>query len=100
MKIIITTYPNKPRALKNFILKILKANLAKCVNKLNYVKSYYWWEGKIQKSQEQILLIKTNDEKLEKLKEFLEKNHPYDTPEIIVLTPEEVNKSYLSWINS
>ncbi len=100
MKIILTTYPNRPRELKNFIYKILKKKLAVCVNKINYVKSYYIWEWKIKKDQEQILLIKTSDKNLEKLKEFLEKNHPYEVPEILVLNPMEVNDSYLNWVNN
>ena len=100
MKIILTTFPTKPKELKIFIMRILWSKLAMCVNQINYVKSYYWWEGKIQHGQEKILLIKTSDEKIEKLKAFLEKNHPYDIPEIVELNPESVNESYLGWIKA
>lgn len=99
MKIIMTTYPAKPKELKNFIMRILGSKLAKCVNQINYVKSYFWWEGKITHWQEKILLIKTNDENASKLKAFLEKNHPYDVPEIVELNPESVNEGYLGWMN-
>lgn len=98
MKIIMTTYPAKPKELKNFIMKILWSKLAMCVNQINYVKSYFWWEGKITNWQEKILLIKTSDENTSKLKTFLEKNHLYDVPEIVELSPESVNDSYLSFI--
>jgi len=100
MKVIMTTYPAKPKQLKQFIYRILGSELAMCVNKINYVKSYYIWEWKIKSDNEKILLIKTSDDKAKKLKIFLEKNHPYDVPEILILNPEDVNKSYLNWINN
>jgi len=100
MKVIMTTYPAKPKQLKQFIYRILGSKLAMCVNKINYVKSYYIWEWKIKSDNEKILLIKTSDDKAKKLKTFLEKNHPYDVPEILILNPEDVNKSYLNWINN
>ncbi|MDD3646527.1 MAG: divalent-cation tolerance protein CutA [Candidatus Gracilibacteria bacterium] len=93
-----TTYPNKPKELRNFVMRILGSKLAMCVNQINYVKSYYWWEGKITHGQEKILLIKTSDENAGKLKIFLEKNHPYDVSEIVELSPESVNEGYLGWI--
>lgn len=100
MKILLTSYPAKPRELKNFISKILWSKLAMCVNQINYVKSYYWWKGKIEHWQEKLLIIKTSEQKVSKLKDFLEKNHPYDVAEIVELSPDSVNDSYLSWINS
>ncbi len=100
MKIIMTTYPAKPKELKQFIYRILGSKLAMCVNKVNYVKSYYIWEWKIKNDNENILLIKTSEDKVKKLQAFLDKNHPYDVPEILILEPNEVNESYLNWVNN
>ncbi len=100
MKIIMTTYPAKPKELKQFIYRILGSKLAMCVNKINYVKSYYIWEWKIKNDNENILLIKTSKDKVKKLQAFLDKNHPYDVPEILILEPNEVNESYLNWVNN
>lgn len=100
MKILLSTYPNKPRELKKFIMMLVWSKLAKCVSVVNYMKSYYFWEWKIQKSQEKLLIIKTSDSNIEKLKKMIEKNHPYDIPEIIILEPKEVNKSYLSRLDN
>ena len=100
MKIIMTTYPAKPKELKQFIYRILGSKLAMCVNKINYVKSYYIWEWKIKNDNEKILLIKTSEDKVKKLQAFLDKNHPYDVPEILILEPNEVNESYLNWVNN
>lgn len=94
--ILMTTFPNKPRDLKKFIMIILNKWLAKCINRINYVKSYYIREGKVQNNEEKILLIKTTLQNKTKLEEFIKKNHPYDTPEIIYLKPEEIEQKYLN----
>jgi len=98
MRILITTYPNKPRQLKKFIMAILKQGLAKCINRVNYVKSYYIWEGKIVKDEEKLLIIKTSDDKKQALQDWIKKNHPYEVPEIVWIKPNEVGEKYLKWI--
>ncbi len=98
MLLIKTTYPNKPRECKKFILWLIGGKLAACVNRINGVKSYYMWEGKIQSSPELILLIKTLSEKKEKCIAYIKKNHPYDTPEISVLEITETDEIYENWM--
>ncbi len=93
MEILLTTYPNKPRELKRFIVGMVKWGLAKCVNRLNYVKSYYMWQWKLVQDEEKILIIKFSSEKKQQLLAYFEKNHPYEIPEIIFLKPEEVGKN-------
>lgn len=100
MLLIKTTYPNTPRECKKFIQGLLGSKSAACVNRVNWVKSYFFWEGKIQSSQELILLIKTLPEKKEKCIAFIKKNHPYDVPEISVIEIDEQNTEYLEWMKS
>ena len=76
MEILLTTYPNKPRDLKKFIVWMIKGWLAKCVNRINYVKSYYMWEWKLVQDEEKLLLIKFPVHKKQKLLAYFEKNHP------------------------
>ena len=99
MKIVLTTYPAKPKELKQFVMTLLWKKLAKCVNQINYVKSYYWWKWKIEVSQEKLLMIKCNNEKIGEIQKIIKKLHPYDVPEIITLSPKQVNESYLNFIN-
>lgn len=99
MIIIKTTFPNSPKEVKQFCFSLIGSNLVKCINKINYVKSYFKWEGKIQSKNEVILLIKCKKENLDKVKKMIESKHPYKVPEIVCLEPKEVNKIYLDWIN-
>lgn len=100
MFLIVTTYPNKPRELKRFILGMIKGKLAACVQRVNYVKSYYMREGKLTQNEEKQLLIKCTADKKEKLLSYITKNHPYKTPEIIVIKPDDVNETYINRMRS
>jgi periplasmic divalent cation tolerance protein len=95
-RVILVSYPNDGRQLKRLITALLKSGAAKCIQRFNYVKSYYMREGKMKQEEEKILLIKTTEDKLAKLQEILTKNHPYSVPEIITIVPDGVNEKYLS----
>ena len=79
--------------------EILQARLAACVNIVSGVESHYWWEGKLDKANEVLLLIKTTKEKLEALQELVLAKHPYDTPEFVAFPATEVAKKYLAWVH-
>jgi periplasmic divalent cation tolerance protein len=100
MLLIKTTYPNKPKDCKKFIQGIIGGRLAWCVNRVNNIKSYYMWEWKITSSPELILLIKTLPEKQSKLLNYIQKNHPYDTPEIsiIEMQSDEKYEEWMKWV--
>lgn len=100
MLILMTTYPNKSRELKKLILMLVKSGVAKCVQRIQYVKSYYMREGKLKQEEEKILLIKFDESQKQKLEAMLLKHHPYEIPELVYLKPEEVSETYLAWIKS
>ncbi len=78
--------------------KIINSRLAGCVNIINSVKSIYHWQGKVEKDNEELLIIKTREDLFEELKEFIKQNHPYTVPEIVALNVKDVNKEYLEWL--
>lgn len=97
MLIVLTTAPNLKEA-ENLAEQIVAEKLAACVQVLPQMKSFYFWEGTIQKDAEHLLLIKTLEEKFEELKEFIQKNHSYTVPEIVALKSEKVSENYLNWM--
>src|SRR5256885_973422 len=54
------------------------------------VDSIYRWEGTIAEEGEQILLIKTVEERLDELKVALFQRHPYEVPEFVVLAIDQI----------
>lgn len=77
---------------------LVEQRLAACVNLLPPVRSIYRWQGNIETALEVLLLIKTNQSRLEALCERIVELHSYDTPEIIALPVEHGLEKYLTWL--
>lgn len=71
--------------------KSIEAQLAACVNMMPLGTSIYKWEGKIEKTSEHYLIFKTSVEQLEKLYDWIQKEHSYSVPAIIKM---EVDTSF------
>jgi periplasmic divalent cation tolerance protein len=80
--------------------QILQHRLAACITVIPQVDSLYWWEEKICNESEALMVIKTVKNRITALQDFVTKNHPYDTPQFVVLTPSSVSKPYQSWLES
>ena len=79
---------------------VLDARAAACVSLVPGLESRYWWEGRIESSNEVLLLIKTAADRLLQLEKLILANHPYDTPEFIVLPIVHGAERYLKWISA
>jgi periplasmic divalent cation tolerance protein len=75
----------------------LTARLVACANLIPGVESHYWWQGKIESGKEILILFKTTRRNLLALEKLIVKEHPYDTPEFVVLNPSSTTARYLKW---
>jgi len=78
--------------------KLVEAKLAACVQIVPQITSVYAWEGKLQKENEQLLLIKTTEDKYSELEKFIIEHHSYDVPEIVAIKSEHVFGPYQAWL--
>lgn len=81
--------------------ELVNRKLAACVNIIPEVESIYWWEGKIQKDKEVILMAKTREDVAGKLVEAVKEMHPYENCEIILTEIDQKlsSQKYLMWID-
>jgi periplasmic divalent cation tolerance protein len=77
---------------------VLKDKHAACANIVPKIESHYWWQGKLEKSGEVLIIFKTTQRCLAELEEAVIRSHPYDTPEVIALPLDRGNKRYLDWV--
>jgi periplasmic divalent cation tolerance protein len=98
MLIVFTTTPNAEEA-ETLARKIVAAKLAACVQILPPMKSIYFWDGAVQSEAENLLLIKTSDDKFDALEDFILSNHSYEVPEIAAIEAAKISASYLKWLS-
>ena len=77
---------------------VLTKKLAACVNIIGAVESHYWWKGKMERTGECLLLIKTTRSKSRAVERAVKAAHSYDVPEIIFMPIEQGERRYLKWI--
>ena len=96
--VIFVTAKNKAEA-KKIAQGLLKDSLVACVNMVGGVESYFQWQGKIDKANETLLIIKTKQKSFEKVLSKVKQLHSYDNPEIIALPIVAGSWDYLKWID-
>jgi periplasmic divalent cation tolerance protein len=96
-RIVISTFANEKSLREIAHEMIVNAKLCACVS-YTKVRSLYWWENKLNEEEEFIALFKTTKKKANELMNKLEKQHPYDIPEILEITIDKASKPYLKWL--
>ena len=76
---------------------IIEAKLAACIQ-LSDIRSYYFWEGKVNHDPEVLLFIKTRSDLYPDLESHINTHHSYEVPEIIRIPIEGGLPAYLEWI--
>ncbi len=96
--VVLVTYPqNAEPTADQFIQDLLKARLAACIN-ATPVTSTYWWQGTIETDREFLLIIKTTEDRVPALEQWILTHHPYQVPEIVVLPVAFITKKYAEWL--
>ena len=78
--------------------KIVERRLAACVNILPGMISHYWWEGKIERADEVVMIIKTRATLAEQVTAAVKELHSYTTPAVMILPVESLDPAYHQWI--
>jgi periplasmic divalent cation tolerance protein len=77
---------------------LVERRLAACVNILPGMISHYRWEGKIERGEEAVMIIKTRASLSGAVETAVKELHSYTTPAILVIPLEAVEQTYLGWL--
>jgi periplasmic divalent cation tolerance protein len=95
--LVYTTWPSVVEA-ERAGLAIVERRLAACVNILPGMISHYWWDGKIDRAEEVVMILKTRISLTERIRAAIKTMHSYTTPSVMVLPVESVEADYYAWI--
>jgi periplasmic divalent cation tolerance protein len=79
---------------------LLEKRLVACANIVPGVESHYWWEGKLDRSREWLLVLKTRRALFKQVEREIKRLHSYQVPEIIALPLVAGQADYLRWIDA
>ncbi len=96
--ITVMTTLDKPEDADGLARLLVERRLAACTQTLGPITSTYRWEGRIEVTQEWLMLIKTTPAQWPALEEAIRQNHPYETPEILALPIAAGSGPYLQWL--
>lgn len=77
---------------------LVEERLAACVNRIPAVQSVYRWQGKVEQSAEELLVIKTRADLFAALEKRVRELHSYSVPEVIALPIVSGSENYLRWL--
>jgi len=78
---------------------LVDRRLAACVNVMGGVCSFFRWEGKIQREDEKLLLIKSAKSLFPRVRETIRELHSYDVPEVLAIPIADGDPAYLKWLD-
>ncbi len=77
---------------------LVREKLAACVSIIPGIISIYVWQGKLEKSGENLLIAKTRADTFDALRKRVVELHPYECPEIVSTPIDGGLDKYLTWI--
>ncbi len=95
--LVLTTCPDRATA-ERLAAMLVEQRLAACVTAGAEVTSTYPWQGQIEREREIPLTIKTSRARVHALKQELMAHHPYEVPELLVVSISDGLDEYMQWI--
>jgi periplasmic divalent cation tolerance protein len=95
--LVYTTWPSIVEA-ERAGREIVERRLAACVNIVPGMISHYWWQGRLERGEEAVMLIKIRASLAGAVSATAKSLHSYETPAIMVLPVESADPDYHRWV--
>ena len=79
---------------------MVRTHAAACVNIIGPLTSLFWWQGKMDRAREYLLMVKLTRRKIAAVRQLLRRHHPYTVPELVTLSVTDGLPAYLAWVRA
>jgi len=93
----ISTFPDAETA-NRIAHALIAEKFAACANIIPAVHSIYCWKDKIETAGEVMVFFKTTPDRQAAFQEKLRSLHPYEVPEIVLVSVVTGLSDYLRWV--
>lgn len=83
---------------RGIVNSLLTKRLIACANIISGVQSEFWWQGRINRAKEVLVLIKAKSGNFKTIESEVKRIHSYEVAEIIALPIVKGSKDYLKWV--
>ena len=79
--------------------RLVEEGLAACVQITGAIESVYKWQGKVERAEEYLCLIKTRASLFGQVASVIRGLHSYETPELIAVELTAISDEYRQWLD-
>lgn len=97
--VVLVTVPDRDTA-RAIARAALGERLCACAQVVPGLESHYWWEGRLEASEELLVVFKTRRALLPALERAVARLHPYKVPQFVAVPVAAGSKAYLGWIDA
>jgi len=94
---VLTTAPDANLA-EAIVRRLLEERLVACGNILPGAVSLYRWEGRVQRDEEVVVIMKARADLVSRVLERAAQLHSYEVPELLVHEVADGSAPYLAWV--
>lgn len=99
-KIVVMSTCGSAEEAQRLARELVAQRVAACVNIVAPVRSIYRWNGRIEETDERLLIVKTTRSRFDRLRTILEAAHSYELPEVLALPVIAGSPNYLAWLEN
>lgn len=96
--ILVVTTTERREDAEKIANSLVERRLAACAQVSGPIHSTYWWEGRVQQSEEWQCLAKTPCTHYDQVAHAIRELHPYEVPAIVATRIEAGDPTYLEWL--
>ncbi len=78
--------------------QLVTRRVAACVSCVAGADSYFWWQGRLDRARETLMIVKTTAAAVRAAIRLIKTSHPYTVPELIALPIVAGDAPYLAWL--